>query len=136
MVGAPLGLMAGYRKGLVDSVIGTSANVLLSIPTIVAALIIIAGFGGGVAVLILAIAVVMVAPVARIVRTLTIEAATNEYVEAAIARGESSASILVREIVPKTQRCDRRGLRGAGRLVGSTFRGPQFPWLWRVTTRC
>jgi peptide/nickel transport system permease protein len=116
VVGAPLGLVAGYRKGLVDTLIGSSANVLLSIPTIVAALILIAGFGGGVVVLILAIAFVMIAPVVRIVRSLTIEAATNEYVEAAVARGEPARSILLREILPN--------LRGA---IGADF-GVRVAW--------
>lgn len=100
MVGGALGLVAGYRRGLGDLVLIGAGDVLLSIPPIILALVLVAGLGGGVGILTLAVALVQAPPVFRLVRSFTIAISGNEYVEAAVARGESAWSILTRDILP------------------------------------
>jgi peptide/nickel transport system permease protein len=98
--GGLVGLLAGYRRGPLGYGIVWVVDVFLSIPAIVLALAIIAAMGAGVGIVGFAVTVVLIAPIVRFVRILTIEASANEYVEAAIARGEKTFSIMVREILP------------------------------------
>lgn len=99
-VGAPLGLLAGYAGGWRDSTISSVLNILLAVPPVVLALLLIAGIGSGVKGTAIAIAAVLIAPVARIVRTLTVEIMVNPYVEVARLRGESMRSVIQHEVLP------------------------------------
>jgi peptide/nickel transport system permease protein len=98
--GGLVGLLAGYRRGPMGYGIVWVVDVFLSIPGIVLALAIIAAMGAGVGIVGFAVTVVLTPPIVRFVRVVTIEASTNEYVEAAVARGEKTFSIMVREILP------------------------------------
>jgi peptide/nickel transport system permease protein len=98
--GGLVGLLAGYRRGSVGHGILWVADVFLSIPGIVLALAIIAAMGAGVGIVGFAVTVVLIPPIVRFVRILTIEVSTNEYVEAAVARGEKTFNIMIREILP------------------------------------
>ena len=98
--GGLVGLLAGYRRGPTGAGIVWVADVFLSIPAIVLALAIIAAMGSGVGIVGFAVTVVLIPPIVRVVRIVTIEASANEYVEAAIARGEKTFNIMVREILP------------------------------------
>jgi ABC-type dipeptide/oligopeptide/nickel transport system permease subunit len=60
----------------------------------------VAGLGPHVSVLIVGVAIVQLPPIARIIRTATLEVSTRGYVEAAQARGERTPAILAREILP------------------------------------
>jgi ABC-type dipeptide/oligopeptide/nickel transport system permease subunit len=100
LVGGTAGLIFGFVRGAVDGIAVWALDVLLSIPAIVIALLMLAGLGNGVFVVGLAITVAAVPPITRLVRTVTIEAMTNEYVESAVARGESGLYIISREILP------------------------------------
>jgi ABC-type dipeptide/oligopeptide/nickel transport system permease subunit len=51
-------------------------------------------------VLIAGVAIVQLPPIARVIRTATLEVSTRGYVEAAQARGERTRAVLVREILP------------------------------------
>jgi len=51
-----------------------------------------------------ATAVIQMPPIARIVRTATVEQSVRGFVEAAVARGESMVSVLAREILPNLAR--------------------------------
>jgi peptide/nickel transport system permease protein len=102
-IGGLLGLLAGYRRGFVGSSVVWVVDVFLSIPAIILALAIIAALGPGVGYVGLAVMIVLIPPIVRVVRIVTIEVATYEYVEAAIARGENTWNILVREILPNVR---------------------------------
>ena len=98
--GASLGMLAGYRSGRSDDVIMRIVDVLLSFPPLLVILVVLAGAGAGVAPLVVAVALVQIPGIARLVRTATLETATRGYVEAALIRGERTAAILRREILP------------------------------------
>jgi peptide/nickel transport system permease protein len=100
VVGATIGLVAGYTRTLVDSTLMRMMDVILAFPAILLLLVLATGAGSSAAVLVLGIALVHIPGVARIIRTATAEAAVRGYVEAAVARGEAMWSILFKEILP------------------------------------
>jgi ABC-type dipeptide/oligopeptide/nickel transport system permease subunit len=100
VVGAAIGLLAGYTRSLVDPLLMRAMDVLLAVPPLLFLLVLATGAGHGVVVLVLGIATVHVPSIARIVRAATQEVASRAYVEAAVARGERTPPILAREILP------------------------------------
>jgi ABC-type dipeptide/oligopeptide/nickel transport system permease subunit len=100
IVGGLIGLTAGFRRSWPDAVLMRSMDVLLAFPPILFLLLVATGAGADVWALVIAIAVIHVPSIARIVRTAAAEVAVRGYVEAAIARGDSTLVILRREILP------------------------------------
>jgi peptide/nickel transport system permease protein len=98
--GAAIGLVAGYSRSLLDPVLMRTADVMLSFPAILFLLVLVTGAGTGKAVLVLGVALVQMPLVARIVRAATLEQSVRGFVEAAVARGEGTVSVLRREILP------------------------------------
>jgi peptide/nickel transport system permease protein len=98
--GITVGLIAGYQRSLVDPVLMRGIDVLLAFPALLILLLLVAGLGSHVWVLIIGVALVQLPPIARIIRTATLEVSTRGYVEAAQARGERTPAILRREILP------------------------------------
>ena len=100
VVGASIGLLAGYTKSIVDPLLMRAMDVLLAVPPLLFLLVLATGSGSSLTVLILGVATVHVPSIARIVRAATQEVATRGYVEAAVARGERVPAVLGREILP------------------------------------
>ena len=98
--GITIGLIAGYQRSLVDPVLMRGVDVLLAFPALLVLLLLVAGLGSKVWVLIVGVALVQVPPIARVIRTVTLEVSTRGYIEAAQARGERTSAILRREILP------------------------------------
>lgn len=103
LIGAVLGLNAGYRGGWWDQVIMQVLDAMIAFPSIVLYLVIIAALGQGDLVVIVAIAVTGAPGVARLVRSLTLDIKTRDYIRAAETRGESVNFILFREILPNAR---------------------------------
>ena len=99
-VGCVIGLLAGYRGGLVDAVLMRANDVLLAFPALLLVLVLAAGLGPGTVVLVVGVAVVNIPGIARLARAATLGVATTGYVESAVVRGEGTAAILRREILP------------------------------------
>ena len=100
VAGASIGLVAGYTRSLVDPLLMRAMDVLLAVPPLLFLLVLATGAGRSAAVLVLGVATVHVPSIARIVRAATQEVTVRGYVEAAVARGERTAAILGREILP------------------------------------
>ena len=77
-----------------------AADVMLSFPAILFLLVLVTGAGTSEAVLVAGVALVQMPLIARIVRAATLEQSVRGFVEAAVARGESTGAILRREILP------------------------------------
>jgi peptide/nickel transport system permease protein len=99
-VGLSVGLLAGYARSFVDPLLMRLVDVFLSFPALLIMLLCVTAFGGGKVVLVVGCVIVLFPGVARVVRTASMEISTRQYVEAAVARGESSYAILRREILP------------------------------------
>jgi peptide/nickel transport system permease protein len=119
LVGIALGMLAGLRGGVLD--IGTVAvmDVAVAFPPVILVLMLVAGVGAGVLIAVVAIALVHIPRIVRIVRAVTREVATREYVEAAIASGENTIYVLTREILPNiwTPVMADFGLRVTGSII-------------------
>ena len=99
-VGAVLGLLAAVTGGWVDSALSRLLDTLVSIPSKMFALVIIAGFGSSVTLLIAVAAIVYTPGAYRIIRSLAININAMDYVLVARARGEGHGYIMRREILP------------------------------------
>jgi peptide/nickel transport system permease protein len=109
VAGGLLGLVAGYFRGAVDSVLTTIFNVLLSIPALVLALALVAVFasagddasnGRKTTVLIVALAIVTIPLIGRIARASTLAWSEREFVKAAEVLGAGHLRIMLREVLP------------------------------------
>ena len=100
LVGGTVGLVSGYTRSWLDGLLMRAVDVVLSLPALLFILVLVAGAGTGTATLVVAVAAVQAPLVARVVRTVTLEQSVRGFVEAAVARGERTTAILLREIVP------------------------------------
>ena len=100
LFGMLVGMLAGFLSGWTDPVLMRAVDILLSFPSLLVLLLLVSGLGPHVYVLILGVVLVQVPGIARVIRTATVENSTQGYVEAAVARGESTSAILSREILP------------------------------------
>jgi peptide/nickel transport system permease protein len=98
--GGTIGLISGYYKGLTDEITMRLVDVLLSLPVIVAAIVVVSALGASTAVVILVIGVLFTAPVARTIRAAVVAEREKEYVAAARLRGERTWFIMLAEILP------------------------------------
>jgi peptide/nickel transport system permease protein len=99
-VGLVLGLTAGYLGGWVDMVIGRLFDIILSFPTILLALAIIAVLGPSLMNVIIAIGITTVPNYGRVLRGSMIALRSREFMQASEAFGASSRYVLVRHAVP------------------------------------
>jgi peptide/nickel transport system permease protein len=100
VIGGAIGLISGYVGGRVDMLIMQAMDVLLSFPSLIMGLIVVAMLGPDLINLIIAIALTAVAPFARIARAPTITLKERAFVEAGRALGFSHARIIVVHILP------------------------------------
>ena len=98
--GGIIGLVAGFWRGLTDEIIMRLVDVLLALPIIITSILILSLLGTGVAIIIVTIGVLFTPVVSRTVRSAVIGEREREYVMAARLRGERSAFVMAREILP------------------------------------
>ena len=103
LVGGTLGMLAGYSRSLVDPAIMRAADLLLAFPSLFLILLLAARFGSSTTIVLVGVMLVHVPYVARLMRTATLETSTRSFVEASVARGDSTFHILVREILPNVR---------------------------------
>ncbi len=100
ILGAFLGVTAGYFRGWVDAVIMRIADIMLAFPSMLLAMVIMYVLGGGLFDIFLTLALVNWASVARIVRSQTLQLRETEFVEAAQVIGVSKWKIIFRHVIP------------------------------------
>jgi peptide/nickel transport system permease protein len=100
VIGLALGLAAAYFGGWVDAVIMRVADIQLSFPAILIALILLAVLGQGVGKIIAALVTVQWAYYARTVRSSALVERQKEYVEAAQVLALSQPRIVFRHLLP------------------------------------
>jgi len=102
--GMALGFTAAINGGWTDNIISRAVDVLISFPPLLLALVMIAGLGSSVSVLVLVVGLIHSSRVARISRAVALNISVLDFVEAARARGEGRLSIMFREIWPSAVR--------------------------------
>ncbi len=103
IIGATLGLISGYKGGWIDEIVMRLLDAMMAVPVILLYLIIVTAIGASAVNVVIAIAIVGVPGIARLVRSLTLDIKTREYIRAAETRGESAWFIMFVEILPNTR---------------------------------
>ena len=100
LVGSAIGIAAGYIGGWFDAMVTSLLDVLLSFPTLLLGLMVVAMLGSSVENLVLAIALTELAPFARVARAPTIALKNRDFIEAGRALGFSDLRLVVVHIIP------------------------------------
>jgi peptide/nickel transport system permease protein len=103
VVGTTLGLIGGYYGGWIDEVIMRLLDAMMAVPIILLYLIIMAALGASAVNVVIAITIVGTPGIARLVRSLTLDIRTREYIRAAETRGENPWYIMFMEILPNAR---------------------------------
>jgi peptide/nickel transport system permease protein len=99
-LGATTGLVSGYLGGRADEILMRAMDVLLSFPALILAMLIVVMMGSSLVNVVFAIGIVFWPRSARLIRSVAMDIAVREYIDAARARGESTLYIIFREILP------------------------------------
>ncbi|HAA36441.1 MAG TPA: ABC transporter permease [Gammaproteobacteria bacterium] len=99
-LGSLLGFLAATMGGWVDQVLSRFVDVVISIPTLIFALIVLSSTGTSILALVTVIAIIYAMPVYRIARAVAMDIEVMDYVEAARLRGEGLWWIMRKEILP------------------------------------
>ncbi len=100
VVGGGIGMVSGYIGGRADLVTMQAMDVLLSFPSLILGMIMVALLGSSVTNLVAAIALTAVAPFARIARAPVLVLKERAFIEAGRALGYSHVRILLVHVLP------------------------------------
>lgn len=100
LLGGTLGALTGYYGGRIDNIIMRLIDIVMSIPSMLLSIAIVAALGSDIRNLLIAMTLGQVPRFTRVVRSLVITAAADDYVEAAKVCGASNARIIIRHILP------------------------------------
>ena len=99
-MGITLGILAAVKGGWIDMIISRVNDAILSLPTIMLGLIVIAALGSSITILVGTASVIYATSVFRIARALGQDIMVQDFVEAAKARGEGVWWIIRAEVLP------------------------------------
>lgn len=100
VIGAVLGASAGYFGGMTDSIISRITDVFLCVPPILLSLAVVAALGGNLRNLIIAITISSIPGNVRLIRSVVMTVAEEDYIEAAQSYGASKKRIIFRYVLP------------------------------------
>ena len=100
IIGAGLGLLAGFWRGWVDVVVSRFIDIWMAFPPVLFSILLIAVIGPGVFSIILAIVVIDWTRFARVVRAEAMAQGAMEYVASARVAGRGRMGIMLREVLP------------------------------------
>ncbi|NSY41537.1 ABC transporter permease [Leisingera sp. ANG59] len=101
-MGAFAGLLAATKGGWFDQFMGRFADVIMSIPSLIFALLMLSIFGPQVTVIIVAVAIIYAPRVFRLTRAVAGNVVVMDYIEAAKLRGEKTWYLIRKEILPNS----------------------------------
>jgi peptide/nickel transport system permease protein len=100
-IGAPLGMLAAYRRGRFDAMLTTVMYVMLAFPAIIATIAVLSFWTPrSLTKIIIVIGIASIPLVYRVIRTATLSVATKDYVIAAKVQGATDRRILMKELLP------------------------------------
>lgn len=99
-VGITLGAIAGFYGGMADTIIMRLVDVVMSIPSILFGITIVAAFGQSIGILMLALAIGGIPAITRITRASVMQVRGQEFVEAARATGVRDIRIIIEHVLP------------------------------------
>jgi peptide/nickel transport system permease protein len=102
IMGAFAGLLAATKGGWFDQFMGRFADVIMSIPSLIFALLMLSIFGTNLTVLVIIVAIIYSPRVFRLTRAVAGNIVVMDYIEAARLRGEGTWYLIRREILPNS----------------------------------
>lgn len=100
IAGTAIGLVAGYRRGIIDDIVMRAVDVQMGFPSLLLALLVLYALGASIWNVIIVLAVTRWTIYARMARGIVLSERENVYVEAAHASGCTDRRILFRHILP------------------------------------
>jgi peptide/nickel transport system permease protein len=100
VIGISVGLLAAFQRGFPDTVLMGGLDLALAFPPLIFVLVLLSAIGPKLWLVVVGVGLIFAPRVARIVRGAALDVVLHEFVEAAVARGERTAAILFREILP------------------------------------
>lgn len=98
--GILIGGIAGYYGGWIDNILMRIMDSILSIPSILLAIVLVAVLGPSISNAMIAIGIVYIPIFARVVRSAVMSNKNTDYIEAAKAIGKSNLKIIFVELIP------------------------------------
>lgn len=102
LAGGTIGLVSGYAGGAVDAVVMRFIDVLLSIPTLMLCMVIVAALGYSTMNVALSIGIASIASFARVMRADVLRVVHSEYVESSYGLGARRLRVLVLHVLPNS----------------------------------
>ncbi|MEM8836936.1 MAG: ABC transporter permease, partial [Pseudomonadota bacterium] len=102
IIGALAGLLAAVKGGWFDQVMGRIADVVMSVPSLIFALLMLSIFGTELWVIVIVVAVIYSPRVFRLTRAVAGNVVVMDYIEAAKLRGEGTWYLIRKEILPNS----------------------------------
>ena len=102
VVGCTLGVIAGFRGGWLDEVIGRLADIQLAFPLVLLMITVVAALGASLTSLISVLALAAWPGYARLIRGQVLALRDLEFIEAARSLGQSEFVIAIKHLVPQT----------------------------------
>ncbi len=102
LMGAFMGLLAATKGGWFDQLMGRVADVIMSIPSLIFALLMLSIFGTNLVVIVVIIAIIYSPRVFRLTRAVAGNVVVMDYIEAAKLRGEGTWYLIRKEILPNS----------------------------------
>ena len=100
LIGSVIGTASAYLGGKIDELIMRTMDAVMAIPSLLFALLIVSTLGQSSLNAVLAITIAFIPGMVRIARSVALAARQQDYINAAIARGEAASYIIIREMLP------------------------------------
>jgi peptide/nickel transport system permease protein len=102
LMGAIAGLLAATKGGWFDQLMGRLADVIMSIPSLIFALLMLSIFGTNLVIIVIIVAIIYSPRVFRLTRAVAGNVVVMDYIEAAKLRGEGTWYLIRKEILPNS----------------------------------
>lgn len=100
IIGGLLGAISAYYGGWVDNIIMRITDIVMTVPPILLSLAVVAALGANLRNLLIAMTVSCVPSIIRMVRSVVLGVADEDYIEAARSYGASDMRIILKYIIP------------------------------------
>jgi peptide/nickel transport system permease protein len=94
MIGATIGIVAGYAGGALNTVIMRTVDVFYAFPSVLLAIALSGALGAGITNSLISLTVVFIPPIARVAESVTTQIRSRDFVEAARASGANAFTIV------------------------------------------
>lgn len=103
VVGTIIGLTIAQRRGFLDDAVMRVVEIVMSLPSILLLLVVIAAFGSGLMVVVPAVTLLYLPDLIRTIRAAGLDIVPHDYVTAARTRGEGTLAIVRHELWPNAR---------------------------------